>query len=458
MNSTQLPPGDDHPDDATLVAWLDGELEAATAWSVADRVDADAALRDRVQLLRAARAELAWGLGESDTAPPPAATTARASGSQTPWAPWLLAAAALVIVLVVANGARRGGPDALAAIAENDLLKVELTTPKSAWELFSGVRFKLTGQCKTDLPCHVFADNEDASGSARMIRANEGGAPLAAIAVTATIDDGRDTWSNPVGMLDHRFDRDASDVTIELAQIRRPVAGIGPLLTVRLDENGASEDFGWGLQRNIQPSPNYAAAGFVPLEPGNYRLTLTLRAVAFEADTEPVFAEPLELCIGFAVGGVVGKWSEPVDGMRARLVASRTRRGGRPLAIALQLRNDSDRPRKFNVTGHTKAKIPQPLHFDLVVDGTAWRQRDDLGVITPARSGFLPQPVDTMRAVVVLDDYWRDANGKAPASLRGEHELALRFHFEPVLWNSNDRQIWLGQIDTPPVRIDFGPR
>lgn len=449
-----------HPDDATLVAWLDGELPQTQADQVARTVAANASLGSRVRLLRTTRTELRWALGESETAPPPAPlaftcnTRRRLNYGFT-----LLAAAALAIVFTIGFWRANDEPkeDARQS-AQNDLLAIKLTTPRAGWDLFSGVHFAIAGRTKTAMPCRIVArkkDETDEQLAARTIAEN-GGKPIIPLALLAHITSSHRQAMGHVANVDSTFGRRESNVRMDLVDVRGQYAGIGPLLTIKLEDDGASEDFKWGFRQGISPAPA-GNMGLVLEDVGEYRMSLKVRAIGTTlSNNVPAFAEPLEVSVGFAVRGVVGKWSEPVDGLSARIVASRATANGKPLAIAAQLRNDSDRPRSYNITGSTIAKIPQPFHFDLMVDGKQWQQRKRLGVISAAVNGFLPQPVQSKRSLIVLADYWQQPDGSKPSQLRGKHRIGIRFHFKPSVWNNGDRQLWMGMVDTPPIEIDMG--
>ncbi|MFT4515088.1 MAG: hypothetical protein ACI89X_003884 [Planctomycetota bacterium] len=101
-------------------------------------------------------------------------------------------------------------------------------------------------------------------------------------------------------------------------------------------------------------------------------------------------------------------------------------------------------------------KIPQPFHFDPMVDGKQWEQRDGLAVIHIAHSSFRPQPADSTRAMIVLADYWHNEKQR-PSQLRGKHKLGIRFHFHfsPLVWDTSDKSFWAGKVDTPPLEIEF---
>lgn len=438
--------------DALLVEWLDGELDAATAAHVERQVGRDRELAERVRLLRSARSELAWALQESETTPPPAPL---AANRRQPIAigRWLLAAAALAIVVTVGNWRANGASEA----AENELLAIELTSPRAGWDLFDDIRFAIEGRAKTDVPCRIMTrkDREtDAQMAARAV-ADNGGKPVVPIVMSAKLVSGKSTISGDVHKADGVFTKKAAALPFRLLDVRTQYEGIGPLLALKPGDDGGGEDFRYCYQNGVVPYDS-GKIGFVPTEVGEYRMTVTLRALAAADGDVPAFAEPLQVSIGFAVRGVTGEWSEPVDGVRARLLVSRATVGEKQLALAVQLRNDSKIPRKYSVTGSTMAKIPQPLHFDLLVDGRQWQQRKGLGVITIARSSFLPQPVGTTRSMIVLADYWQN-EGRTPSQLDGTHKLGIRFHFTPSIWDTNDKSIWVGKVDTPPIEVTFPP-
>ena len=441
------------PDDATLVAWLDGELPADDADRVAAQVAAHPALDDRVRLLRTARAELRWALAEPEHAPPPAPFATR-QRARPGWR-WLLAAAALTIVVLVA----RWRPDDRVEAAENDWLAVELGSRRPGWELFSDVTFRLTARARTATPCRIIAPQEgesDAQLGARALAENDG-KPIVPLLLEAEVTGPDGVVSGRAPRLEATFTEQPGDVALRLIDLRVHYRGIAPLLTVRLGQDRAEQDFRWGFANGVTPESG-RAIGYVPQEPGPARLTVRLRALPTAPGQSPAFDQPLEVAIGYVVRGAVGAWSAPVDGMRARIVAGTERpRDGAPLVFAVQLRNDSDRAREYNVTGSTLAAIPQPFHFDLMVDGEAWRQRDDLAVVTAARWLALPQPVGSLRSVVALTDYWEHGARKA-SQLQGAHRIAARFHFEPAIWQATNKALWRGRIETPPITVRFGDR
>lgn len=439
--------------DVKLIEWLDGELSERDADQVSRVVADDPDLCERVRLLRSARNELAWAFQESKTAPPPAplATTRRrrfAIGK------WLMAAAALVIVMTIGNWQPADQVDQ-AEVTENDLLTVKLTSPQAGWDLFSNIRFAIEGQAKTDMPCRIIArgkDETDEQLAARAVKQN-GGEPIVPMVLSAVLTIDKRNVVGDIFKADGLFTERAGSVPFRLVDVRTQYDGIAPLLSLKPDDNGGSQDFNWSYQNGVVPHEE-GSIGFVPTDIGEYRMCVTLRALATTPNGTPAFAEPLELAIGFAVRGLTGEWSEPVDGLRARFLSSRSAAGRKQLAIAVQLRNDSNLALKYNATGSTMAKIPQPFHFDLMIDGEQWQQRNGLAVIHMAESSWLPQPIGTTRSMIVLADYWHNKQQR-PSKLHGKHRLGIRFHFTPLMWNTNDKSIWVGMIDTPPIEIAF---
>ena len=447
--TTSLPP----PDDATLVAWLDGELDAAAAARVAAAVQHEAALRARVGLLRAARAELAWAL-QRPLEQPPAAPAAPTPRTMRGALALLLAAAAVAVVVVLA---RDRAPEPTTA-AQNEWLHLRVVAERSEQPLFSGIRVELEGRSRTATPVRLVPRRDGESDAELATRLAAEGAAGVAVVLDATVT-GPDgiARTGPVARAEHEWNERPSRLPVELVDVRLQHPTIPPVLTVALEPAGAREDHVWALRRGglVQPG---AVFGCVPEQPGEYRVRFVLRPVPAVGERSPSGFEPLALDATVVVRGVVGAWSEPVDGLRARIAASTDRPdAARPLVIALQLRNDSDRPRTFNVTGTTMAKIPQPFHFDLLVDGEPCQQRGDLGVVTAAMSTGLALPVGGQRSVVALADCWR-TDGRPLSALTGRRTLGLRFHFAALLFDSSDRALWQGRIDAPPVAIDFPPR
>lgn len=442
-------------DDASLVAWLDGELSETEAQRVAALVIDDPAIARRAELLRAAQHELRAVLrGEQAL---PAAVRRSAPRRATPW----LVAAALLVVLAIGLLARGGDEPESAVLVENQFLAVSVAPSRPEAPLFGAIRFALEGRSKTAVPCRIVArrGHEDDEALATRLFAEPAehlGIPLVLDATVISPEGTR--YSGIVRRSAGVFGTEPTtiDVALEDLLVGYGAPGLGainPSLGMRETAEGFVAD--WQHQFRVLGDLDVGGAhGFVPEIPGEWRIEFTLRSFTPAADSRWIgFVEPLRFACAFRVAGVVGAWSEPVDGLRARLVASASStRADRPLAIALQLENQSDRPRAYNTTGMTLAKIPQPYHMTLIEDGEDGEQRDDLGVITSARGSYLPQPVGTRRSIAVLSDFWR-LDGAAALSRPGEHRLALRFHFEPSAWLDSDKALWMGRIETPALTI-----
>lgn len=440
-------------DDATLVAWLDGELSPAAAESIRVAVTQHRELGLRVQLLRAARAEFVWATLEPESAPP--TTIAARQVRKGSLLPAVFAAAALAIV--VWFGANSGNDADRDVVAENAWLSLRLRPVQPAWDLFSAIRFELEATAKTNTPVRIVArkpGETDAQLATRVFADDPTGVPVV-LDAELTHPDGR-VQTGPVERVAATFTATTSRATVELVDVKLPHPGISPLVKAKIEAAGVSEDYWWGIQR-VGLCAVQSVVGCLPEEVGEYRLKLTLRSFTPLGDSRFLtFSEPLSVATGFAVRGVVSPWSEAVDGMKARILCNTDRpTAQKPLVVALQLRNESDRPRSYNVTGVTQAAVPQPFHFDLVLDGERCVQRDDLGVVTAAMTSDLAHPVSTNRSIVFLADYWQRA--EAPLSrLRGRHRLAVRFHFQMFLWDPADNELWQGEIPTPAIDLDFG--
>ncbi|MBL8753495.1 MAG: hypothetical protein JNK15_09355 [Planctomycetes bacterium] len=439
------------PDDATLVAFLDDELAHADAARVRAALASDRDLRQRLALLQAARAEFAWATTRPDASPPRAVAESRGV------LPALVAAAALATVVWFGVRAQ----DAPVAALENELLRVRLAPVQPAWDLFSAIRFELEGTALSDLAVRIVprkpGESDDALAT-RVLAEDPSGVPVV-LDAKVTFPDGS-VHQGPVARTAATFTRKTARTVVELADVKVPYPGIGPKLDVRLDAAGTREDFWWGMQR-VGMGDTAGISGCVPEAPGPYRIELTLRSFTGLGDSRFLtFTAPLTVATGFAVRGVVSEWSEAVDGMQARILCSTaTPSATAPLVVAMQLRNGSGRPRIYNMTGITGAPIPQPYHFDLVVDETRCRQRADLGVVTPAMTTGLSHPPDTTRSYVVHADAWQqERDGKAvPLSqLRGKWRLGAIFEFQWTLVDGADPAPWAGKLVVPAVTIDSG--
>lgn len=436
------------PDDALLVAWLDGEVDADERRLVETAIAGDDTVREKVARLRATRIDLAAALADDAPTVP-----------ERRWPMWGAAAAALAVVVTLAVRTSPPGP---AQGVENEFLALRALPLRGGWPIFGDIRFDLEGRAKTSHPCRILAraaDETDEQVAARAIAdpANNGAIPLV-LDAEVVLPDGT-TCRGPVVRVEGEFGATASRIRVALIDALVEHPAISPLLAARIAEdpdplgNHEMRGFLWAFERNGTPNVG-GHHGFVPEQAGEYRIRFVLRSFTPAGDSRLVrIAEPLVATAAFSVDGAFGNWSEAADGLRARIVAKSARvRAGEPLVVAVQLANASARARSYNVAGVTMAPIPQPFHFDLVVDGEAWTQRDDLPVIFGGDSSFLPQPPGTTRTVIVLADYWH-RDGTRLSQLSGSHTIAFRFRFQPTLWGGNADDLWQGTVETPPVEI-----
>src|SRR5205814_478108 len=123
-----------------------------------------------------------------------------------------------------------------------------------------------------------------------------------------------------------------------------------PILWGRPGPGEWLEDKSWRLEQ----MPRAAPARWFPELPGEWRIELRVDTLPPpQPGLWPTFAEPLRVSTAVMLTGEVSPWSEAQDGMKARLVWSTGTRAADGTPAALQLRNESDRPRKYNHVGTT---------------------------------------------------------------------------------------------------------
>ena len=458
------PTHDRRIDDATLVAWIDDELEPVLRDAVADALAASPALRERETMLRAARAELARMLGQDEGAETRAETPllmSRTRPRRSHALELVLAAAAVLVVTLVLVLGGAGDDDESATRAENQWLAIKVVPLRGGWPLFSDVAFDLEGSSKTARTLRVVPRTADDTPEALATKFLADPQRGDAIPVWIEMDVVKPDATIVSGTLHTEgiaFGEDVAPLRVRMMDFHVNWA-ISPYFTVRPEGVAWHEDFMWTFGDYGTPAVD-VQRGFVADEPGDLRVRFRVRTLpAVDGADWPQFEAPLALEAPLRIDGEVGAWSEEVDGMRARIVAARRDlHPDSPVAIALQLQNQSSIARCYNVHGTTMAKVPQPLHFDLVVDGERWEQRNRLGVIIPAETSFLPHPVGSVRSLIVLPGFWRNGDVKLDG-LPGRHQVAFRFDFKPSVWDWNGRSIWFGKIDTPPIElIVAGPK
>jgi hypothetical protein len=187
---------------------------------------------------------------------------------------------------------------------------------------------------------------------------------------------------------------------------------------------------------------------------GEWTLELRVESVPPPTDAAwPTFVEPLVVATKVIGTGRVSDWGPEHDGLQARLVLATGCVDLDHAPLALQLRNVGDRTRRYNVTGITQAKVPQPFHFDLFAGdaGSNERgtQRDDLAVVIGHDALMVAHPVGTTRSLVVCPRYWQwpQQTRSPPAT------IFAQFHFEAFVWDAADTELWQGELTTGTLRL-----
>ena len=443
--------------DEDLVALVHGELDADAARTVRARLAADPEARARHTALAATDAALREAL---DTHSAPSASPRR------DWLRPLFAAAAVLVVAMVFVFQRSDRDEAVAGRNEFLELKVE---PRygASHPLFTRLEFALhwkslgsptTWRYIKVVP-YGFGDSpEELAKEAYSIETHGKILPVVVTAALrapdGTVIEARLRHGGKPPLVDFyvaggmQLIVTQNEFEVQVPEQRLYLGG-GPVL------RGWESDFMWPY-RNL---PRGKQARWFPEQPGEWRIELRVDSLPPpQPGAWPTFREPLVVKTAVVLTAEVSPWSEPHDGLQARLVLAT---GGADLdhtPIAAQLRNQSGRTRKYNVTGTTMAPIPQPFHFDMVVDGEDWKQRDGIAVITDVEELMLPHENGTIRTLVVMPDYWR-RDGKSLGQLAtGRHQVQLRFHFEPSVWDGADKELWMGELLTPPLPVELPKR
>jgi len=478
-----------------LLAYLDKELTAAEVSRIDAALRVDATLRRRLDSL----ADVRDGLEEmyAAEAPAPDADAGFSGEGRTPpsrirswgWVAAVLAACVVVGWVWSLDRDRERTPAPLDRPAENEWLRIRaVPTRGGVWPLFSAASIELEWAAKSSrrivllprpldkelevwsrevadqleddecVPVFLQGRVEGPSGLDYAVAWSGGSAFEVAGAPARVGQPGTQPGSHPESQPGsqagsqpgaQRGPRPTTQV-VPLWELVGDPGGVGPYFSLSPQRDGWKEDFRWafGTVGNCLTG----SRGLVPEAVGEYRIRMELCSVPSpEGRGWGVFDEPLRLDVTLRTEAQIGDWSEPVDGLRVRLVtATAHAREGETTAFALQILNESDRPRSYNHMGMTRAQIPQPFHFGLLVDGQECTQRDDLDVIIAASSLGIPHPVGAVRSFVFSPTYWRDADGGV-AMTSGEHSVQVRFHFEALLWNAADRELWQGKVDSKPL-------
>lgn len=450
--------------DTQLVAFLHGELHGSERQAVVERLRHDADARERLALLESVDLAAGEALGRSE-APRPARPLT------TALRPLLALAAVLVVTLVIVFGRDDGQPDDdqqddVAAGPKNEFVELRVAPADGG-----------TMPIFTDASLQFFWKNRDSHDPRRDLRVyplpfGKTAAQLGQevdrmthigsmrqatlpVVMTATIHgpDGIVLPARYAPDSERHFGSSEAEVRqqVMLRDFEVQLATPRPAFIGNPGKKQWEDDSKWAWSH----MPKDKAARFFPEVPGDWRLELAIEPLpAPDYMPWPQFDAPLELAVTFRMTGKVSAWGEAHDGMVARLIWATGCADLNRTPMALQLRNDSRRDRKYNHVGTTIAKIPQPMHFTLHVDGTGWQQQDRVPLIIAAGDLGLPHPPGQVRTFVTRPGFWRGPEGKRLAQHPGEHRVKVLFHFEPSLWNAADRSIWLGRLWTGELVIE----
>lgn len=459
-----------------LQALLDGELSQEEQAAVTTWLESSPAAQRQLEVLRAVHAAMAefarvptGGTLAAPMAEPVQASgtaaevdvegsgvrrRARRGGGLWDWRTVLAAAAAVVVGVIFLMRPR---PDDASPAqgndsAENELCRLQVVPLHGgSWPIYSAIAFELQWQGKGHKPLCVLAGDSEVATTAAAAEAR-GEVPLR-LEVLLHTPAGRELLGSvraPSFVVPSAAAAPKSAVqTLELWQVAVPDQRLAPIFGVGVEGVRWRLDPNWCLlhfARELPPGERW----FVPEEAGEYQVEV--RAVRAGS---PAIGAALAVSTSFRVEAEASGWSAPRDGLRARIVAVRSQfKAGQPTALALQLRNESGRMRQYNVVGLTMAPIPQPYHFDLVVDGVVWQQDKGRTISFSSAWMFAEQPDRTLRSIVVLPEQWRH-EGRRLDDLPGEHELQFRFHFVPTLWSGGD-SLWQGEVTTPALKVTVG--
>jgi len=459
--------------DADLVALVHGELDPEAARRLRARLTGDADAQAR----HAALAATDEGLCEAlDTHDAPGRDARR--HAQIDWWRPLLGIAAVLVVAAVFVFSRR---DADEAIGKNEFVELKVAPRGGASHpLFTEVALELRWKSLVDatrsrgLQVQPFAFGATPAALAESIASSEIGGKLMPLVVSADLHapDGTviparlrpDGWTIVL---------DSEDVVqvVTLRDFEVQTAAPRPYLGGAPGDGRWVEDFLWANKH----MPHGQTPRWFPDQPGEWRIELRVDSLPPPVlGAWPTFAEPLVVKTAVVLTADVSSWGTPHDGLRARLVFATGCADVDHAPTALQIENQSGRTRKYNVTGTTIAKIPQPFHFDMHLGAfaplsaaqpcelfLAGEQRGNVGVITAGDDLMSPHPDGTIRTLVVCADYWRfGTERKRLGDLQsgGLRDVRFEFHFEPSLWDGADTELWMGKLSTGAVRIAMPKR
>lgn len=438
--------------DAELVAFLHGELTVAERRTVVDRLRGDADARARLAALEQVETAVGEALGRADS---PLARP-RGRGALRP----LLALAGVAVVAAV-FALSHGTTDETQGRNERLELKVKVGSGGQLPLFLDGgleLHFRNLDTGKNRRPVRVcpfplgqtmeqLRDELDKSthvGTLRMA--------LLPIVLTAdiTCPDGSVLHGRYAPDHGRAFDfrEDTARLDVRLRDFEVDLGTPRPAFV------GGPGERGWQDEKMWSYTHMKGTARWYPEAPGAYAVTLRVETPPTpDYMPWPTFDGPLVVKTTVPMAGHMTAWGEEHDGLQARLVWADGVADADATPFALQLRNTSGRDRRYNYVGTTIAKIPQPMHYTLVVDGVEWTQIDRVPVIIASEDLMWPQPTGTVRTFVQRPGYW-SRDGKTLASLAGRHRVQVRFHFEPSFWNAADTSLWHGELLTPELEVE----
>lgn len=443
--------------DAELVAFAHDELEPAARAQLQARLRVDAALRARLAVFATVDTAVLDALD--------APLRTRAAVPHGWWRPAFAAAAALVVVTLLLWRSE-------AAAARNDFVELRVAPRGGASHpLFTEVALELRwrnrlaaerGKGLAIVPAGA-GDPLSALAEAHAADAERNAFVPLVVRANLTAPDGKQhaAWLKPRSAPVAITDREVVQKVL-LSDFEWQTTDAAPYYGGRPGVGEWVGDFQWAYRA----TPYHETPRWLPDQPGEWRIELRVECVPPLGDKRapanpwPTFAEPLVVTTAIVLTGATSEWGAMHDGMQARLVLSTGCKDPGRAPMAVQLRNSSGRSRKYNVTGTTIAKIPQPFHFTLCTGSREapdeWVQPGGVGVITAMEDLMRVHPDNTTRTLVVCPDYWR-RDGKRLGELAGEHAVFVRFHSEPSVWLANDNELWMGKIDTGNVTLHVPP-
>ncbi|MCR9244014.1 MAG: hypothetical protein NXI31_03210 [bacterium] len=479
-DANPMKPDDDL--DATLVALVHGELAGDERQQALARLQDDPTAREKLAVLEATDALLGEAL-ERDAAPRP---TPSGIGVLRP----LLALAALLAVVAVfvwppsergdeASGKEPGPPAADNQVGNHDAPTIDQQQPGIDNEhfhldiaprggaespLFSDAAIELHWHNKSDhdprRPIRVmplpFGETHDGVSKAVDRGTHIGTLRMAVLPVVLRAkitppagEPFEARWAPADGKFFQVRDERKKQV-VRLRDFEVQYAGIRPRLVGGPTRTGWRADGNWGATH----LPRSRTMRWFPELPGEYRIELSVESIPAPSYMPwPTWDEAPVTDTAIVMAGSVSDWGEAHQGLRARLVWSRSPDSADQTPFALQIENVGTTAKKYNYAGSTIAKIPQPLHFTLVVDGVEWQQRQRIPIMISALDSFQPHPAGVRRSLVVHPDYWRN-DGKKLSELPGKHRVRILFHSKPSVWNAADTSIWHGKLNTPEIEIE----